>query len=398
MLNKPEILFIATACPFETSGAGKRTIQTAKALANIGKLKIVFATDRKWSKTQIKKTKEAFHNAEMIWFSSLPILNCKERILKTVNPRFLNTHGIISTFEDGKRIKELIKNSDVIWIHTLKPANAFRIYNWPRTIIDIDDFPSGFNANIAQFAKSRKEQFRRKFNSVIWSRHEALWKERFNCMCVCKDSDKAHFGNSDRVFVVPNGLEEVKSFKSDCIKSNTKRIGMIGDFKYIANLDGINWFLKNAWPFLKKKHPNIRLRLIGNHSFEFSKQTGDHAIEGLGYIEDLTPELLTWLIMIAPTRIGGGTSLKVVEGLSYGLPIVATSHGFRGLPIINGENGLIANTGIRFAEACSILISDLTLWNSISMAGLKLFQEKYSLEAVEKCISRAVETCMSLSF
>ena len=55
--------------------------------------------------------------------------------------------------------------------------------------------------------------------------------------------------------------------------------------------------------------------------------------------------------MIVPLRSGGGTRLKILEGLSFGVPTVSTSIGAEGLDLVPGEHLLIADEPRTFADA-----------------------------------------------
>lgn len=314
---------------------------------------------------------------------------------KIFNPRFLNLQGISATEEDCTWLESIVSKADVTWIHTFKVANAFKRFTWPHSILDVDDFPSGFHASASLVAKTPREWIRRKWLSAIWRRHEALWRERFDHLCVCKEDDRKFFGTDDRVHVVPNGfgIEHYASHNNNGHSANS-RIGMIGDFGYLANKDGINWFLTKCWPMIQKQHPTTELRLVGKLSFEVATSCGAPNVHGLGYVEDVTAEMQTWGAMIAPTRIGGGTSLKVVEGLARRVPVVATTHGSRGYPVVHGRNAMVADSSNTFSASCIRLLEDPALRSSIAESGYQTYVAHFSNDSIDQTVHRIVSKCL----
>lgn len=390
MGNKPQILFIATACPFGTSGSGKRTVQTINALSKIGNLRLVFATDRIWTKEQLHNTTEVYKPEAVIHFKPAPMNRLLQWIFWFFDKKFLKTHGVRATRADLEKIKTLAEQSDIVWIHTYKPANAFGIYKWPKTVMDADDYPSGFNRSAMMFEKKLKSKVRRRIVSFLWSRQEKQWKDRFNCICVCKNEDRSHFGNDENVFVIPNSVASILQTENFGIKKIPDRLGMLGDFEYLANKDGLIWFIGNVWPQIKKHRPDVHLRLVGKGSESIAKEIGDSAIAGLGYVDDLNAEMFSWVAMIAPSRIGGGSSVKVADGLVRRIPLIATRHGVRGYPLENGKSAIISDDPKELSEACCEILNNESSANKIGEQGYMVFNGHCSEPVIFKRIEQAV--------
>jgi glycosyltransferase involved in cell wall biosynthesis len=61
-------------------------------------------------------------------------------------------------------------------------------------------------------------------------------------------------------------------------------------------------------------------------------------------------------VVVVPLRIGGGTRLKVVEAMSMNKAIVSTTLGCEGISATHGENIVLADTSMEFADAvCTLL-------------------------------------------
>ena len=393
----PKILFIGTTCPFgDVSGAGVRTLNLLRLLERIGRVTAVFATGREWSAEQLEKTRIAFDVALVSRYQAAPIQTVGDRFRKIFDPAFLNTNGVIVPPEDRKRVEELVEQHDVVWIHTLKLANAFRRFHWPHTIMDVDDFPSRFHRSAAGHAPSLKMKLMRHQKAFSWRRHERNCLKRFDLLAVCKEADRDSFGDPSRVHVVPNGFTAPDTTAAVVVRRND-RIGMIGDFNYLPNHDGLRWFMREAWSQIRGEVPGAELRLIGKGSDAIAKTFPGAGVSGLGYVPDVAEETGSWSCMIVPTRLGGGTHLKVAEGLARKVPIVTTTHGSRGYRLVSGEQAFISDDPREFAKACVTLLSDSDARDRMSGAGWSLFNTHYSWDSIQPAVERAVSACLSRS-
>jgi glycosyltransferase involved in cell wall biosynthesis len=87
-------------------------------------------------------------------------------------------------------------------------------------------------------------------------------------------------------------------------------------------------------------------------------------------------------VFVVPLRIGGGTRLKVLEGLSMRKPMVSTSLGCEGLDVRHREHLLIADEPAEFASAVLELLGDPTLGARLAASGRSLVERQYRWETV----------------
>ena len=63
----------------------------------------------------------------------------------------------------------------------------------------------------------------------------------------------------------------------------------------------------------------------------------------LGYVDDLSKWYNAADLALNPITQGGGTNIKVVEYFSYGLPVITTPFGARGIPASDGTDFVVAD-------------------------------------------------------
>lgn len=134
----------------------------------------------------------------------------------------------------------------------------------------------------------------------------------------------------------------------------------VGIFNHLPNREGVAWFLKQCWPRVLADCPEARLRVVGRGDWPaMAGQFPDlHNVDLVGEVTDLVPEYAGARAAICPIREGGGSKIKVIEAASYGRPVVATSHSFRGFDGLDREGLQQTDDPVGFAAACIHLLTD----------------------------------------
>ena len=79
-----------------------------------------------------------------------------------------------------------------------------------------------------------------------------------------------------------------------------------------------------------------------------------------------------------PIRIGGGTRLKVLEGLAMGKAMVSSAVGCEGVAVRDREHLMIADDAPAFASRISELFEKPGLRDALGQAGRHLIETRYS--------------------
>lgn len=181
------------------------------------------------------------------------------------------------------------------------------------------------------------------------------------------------------VDVVPNGIElQNNGFNRGELSPNTMIFS--GSFRYFANHEAMVWFTSKVLPIVRTAIPEARLIITGDHAnLPLPVMDG---VELTGYLDDVRPEIASSWISLAPLRSGGGTRLKILEAMSLGTPVVATSKGAEGLDVRHGEHLLIADEPESFAREVIKLLQDSRLRSSLSTHAEALIRQRYHWDAI----------------
>jgi glycosyltransferase involved in cell wall biosynthesis len=158
---------------------------------------------------------------------------------------------------------------------------------------------------------------------------------------------------------------------------------LFGDFDYPPNRDALEWTRQEILPLLRRSGIAFRLRIAGRSSraaVAFWPPAGDWEV--LGEVESPVTAFEGVCASLVPVRYGTGISLKVVESLAAGIPVVTTSTGARGMDFTRDE-------GVRIGETASQLVSELrelvegsSQWEAISRAAQDAVARHFSPEVL----------------
>jgi glycosyltransferase involved in cell wall biosynthesis len=185
-----------------------------------------------------------------------------------------------------------------------------------------------------------------------------------------------------RSALIPNG-DDIELFKIGAVREKeVLSMIFVGNFKYMANIDAMQFFIEMIFPLIKKDHPAAKLSIVGNDPFGRAKRFKNADVRVTGYVDDTGYYLSQSQVFVAPLRIGSGTKLKILEAMATGLPVVGTSIAFEGIDVKNGEDVLIADGPERFASSVSQLFKDEELGKKLGENARRLIEKSYDWDKI----------------
>lgn len=166
----------------------------------------------------------------------------------------------------------------------------------------------------------------------------------------------------------------------------------VGIFNHLPNRDGVAWFLEQCWPAVARGCPDARLRIVGRG--DWASMAGQFPgltnVAFVGEVADLGPEYEAARVAICPVREGGGSKIKVIEAASYGRPVVATSHSFRGFDGLESDSLGQTDDPAAFAEACLRMLTDPVMADQRGAALRNWQRDTYSKAAFVGRVTQAL--------
>ena len=256
--------------------------------------------------------------------------------------------------------------------------------------------------------------FTHNVEAVIWQRHfevarNPLWRalswlewrkmqraeERYlklaDHVLAVSENDRDEFVaflDPARVTVIPTGVD-TEYYQPPAEAETPDTIVFTGSMDWLPNEDAMLYFVEEILPLIRPQIPEARLKIVGRKP---SKRLQDAAarqsrVELTGWVEDVRPHVARGAVCIVPLRIGGGTRLKIFEAMAMGKAVVSTTIGAEGLPVLNGQDILLADKPEDFANAVVSLFRNTSERKRLGMAARKLVEENYGWRKIAKAFA-----------
>ncbi|HEY4014192.1 MAG TPA: glycosyltransferase family 4 protein [Polyangiaceae bacterium] len=282
---------------------------------------------------------------------------------------------------------------DLVWAE--RPHIAALCANLrDRTILDLDDIEHIKIGRLLKLQRGANAFAHNLYRYALYRHLELSWSKSVLALLVCSDEDRAYLERQGcrNTMTVPNGvsLREDDTLSNDDLPSSRRlplgsrlRIAFLGNVAYPPNADAIGFFVDQVLPAVKARAPGATFDVIGPGApASFVEQYRSQA-RFRGFVDDLHGTLAEYDVLVAPLRFGGGTKLKVLDGMAHRVPLVTTGIGAEGLSVKHGEHVLIAETAEAFVECILRINGDLPLADRLVSNAYALVRDRFSWGAIQ---------------
>ncbi|MDO8682423.1 MAG: glycosyltransferase [Armatimonadota bacterium] len=267
-------------------------------------------------------------------------------------------------------------------------------------IVDNDNCDTAYMARLVAEAPSSLIKFRRTLTWVKSRLYESRLASTLDAALVVSDEDQKEMAliapslqAKRAIHVAPNGADlALLDYRGPEV--DHQLITYPGALTYSANYDAAVYFCREVFPLVKALEPECRFSITGNNDgVDLSSFQGKRDVSFTGFLDDVRPAIASSAAVVVPTRIGGGTRLKILEAMALGTPVVSTSFGAAGLGTAHDENILIADTPRDFAYCISRLMRDMELRERITANARIFVAEHYGWESIAEHLNRVIAIC-----
>lgn len=181
---------------------------------------------------------------------------------------------------------------------------------------------------------------------------------------------------------LPIGFDVIEKLPDVLEEENT--IFHIGSMNWFPNEQGIKWFLNDIWDDIHKSLPEVKAFFAGRNMPLWLINGKWEGVNVVGEVDDSIRFMSSKQIMVVPLLSGSGIRIKILEAMSIGKAVIATSIAAEGIMYEDRKNIIIANTPQEFVQAIKELTQNKDLLNTISQNAYTLIHTKYNLNAIAK--------------
>lgn len=167
------------------------------------------------------------------------------------------------------------------------------------------------------------------------------------------------------------------------------RVLMVGNMGWWPNKVGAGRLVNDIFPAVRAALPDAELHIAG--SVDEESRTGWSAVPGvsvMGFVPDLREEYASCRCVAVSVYHGSGTSIKTLEAMAMGRPIVSSPFGMRGFGsfLKDGEDCIVASSDGEFAAGIVRLLTDAGLGRSMADSAFA--------KALEHCGDSVFQACV----
>lgn len=223
-------------------------------------------------------------------------------------------------------------------------------------------------------------QARRMFN---WERRMCRAADRVIAVSPQDAAAMQKLFGVEKVSTIPTGVD-VEFFRRPPQVPPQADIVFLGSMDWMPNIDGVQYFVREILPLIRKRLPACTLAVVGRAPSAAIQALAEahSAIQVTGTVPDVRPWLWGAKVSVVPLRIGGGTRLKIYEAMAAGTATVSTSIGAEGLQVDHPANIRLADTPSAFAEQCIELLENAQQRELVAAEALDLVTARFSQDVV----------------
>ncbi len=223
--------------------------------------------------------------------------------------------------------------------------------------------------------------------------------KKSDLILVCSENEKKDFMdlygiNENKIYIVPNGtvikplhiLEEKRAAKEKLGITGCKIVVFIGAY-YKPNIEAAEFIVNNLASTLKE----YIFLITGSVKDAFRDRVlpGNVVFSGMVSEERLDLILRASDIAINPMFNGSGVNIKMLDYLGYGLPVVTSPCGNRGLKTEHMKNIFLASID-EFSGSVRTVMTDTLLYNRLKFEGYQFVREGYDWKAISRNLEKII--------
>lgn len=213
-----------------------------------------------------------------------------------------------------------------------------------------------------------------------------------------ENADLAVLNNrKDHDLVISRGVPKDKLFiavpyfenMANIIQRKPKEGNIIfwGAMNRPENIEAVKWFTNHVFARLKDKY-RVKFIVIGANPTQDVLKLEEMGVEVTGFVNSPWEYFESCMCMVVPLLMGAGIKIKVLEGMSAGIPILTNDIGIEGIPAEDGRHFIYCKSAQDYQEAIEHLIEDEQYGERIGKNAVKFVEDNFNMDKIQTFIER----------
>lgn len=385
-MKKTKCLVICTKYPYPPSYGLKIAIyQLLNLLSDFCDIHVIVITDEKHGFEKFKAWAELKGLRYTVFVKSKPVM-----LFKAVGSLFSDIPLQVALYT-YRNVEQYIINVvqsekvDLVIPFLIRTApyaiKVKRLFQTPVLMAMVDSI----SLNYRRLLKNSFANFLRKaivgFELRRLEKFERFAVAYFDKTYLVNEEEKALYQASEKVFVMPNYVEEAL-FSYDKTCSDFKDfVVFFGKMDYQPNVDAVLWFLKYVFPYVGQ---NVKFGIIGPNVCKRVKREAKkfkERVKIFGFVDDPYIILRSSAAVIAPMKTGAGIQNKILEAMAVESLVVLSSIAATPIGGRNGVHYIVEDSPKSFAELINDIFKNPDKYSIVRKQARELIKEKFSKDS-----------------
>lgn len=164
------------------------------------------------------------------------------------------------------------------------------------------------------------------------------------------------------------------------------KIVFVGKMDIPHNTSAVVYFCEKIWPRMKQQAPKAKFYIVGKNPsaevLQLQKNYPDIIVTG--EVDNVKRIVSDAALMIAPLLFGTGIKTKIVEAMSWGVPVVTNPIGSEGINAINHEDLFVCETDDEMVKNILLLLNNEEINEKVSRNSIRYVTQHFSSSVTRK--------------
>ena len=172
----------------------------------------------------------------------------------------------------------------------------------------------------------------------------------------------------------------------------------LGNYGYAQNVASVAYIVNKILPILDSKNIDYIFYFVGSgvEHIEQFLQNSKKCI-ATGRVESVSEYMYKAKVMLCPFLFGTGIKTKILEAMSYGLPVITNQLGVEGIGNIPDDTIAVAKDEEQMVDYISILFKEPEHWEKLSQNSYVYAKKYFSCETIANRYFEIIERCTKVN-
>lgn len=301
---------------------------------------------------------------------------------------------------------------DLIYADMIRTAQYIEYSNFNK-VVDIEDLLSiryerflhiKENSILGTFEYLIPSLFRRPiealFKNLILKHEINLISKREAAIVKFFDASFLISNNEKDYLRIKTGLNTIYTntltvpIRTNCYNKNNQSNNLlfIGNMSTAQNLSTLKMIIEEILPYLTF---NYKLIVIGKYDGRTEKLVVNNKnIELLGFVDDMKVVLKDIKLALMPISFGTGIKTKILDCMSYGIPVLTNDIGNEGLNTVDMHDIILVDTLQGIPSTLKKVLKDEELLEKVSCNGYKYVNSNHNFEELKIKFNNHIENIL----